>query len=280
VRSLRLTPATAPRSNLRRSLRAFPTLLRVGFAEAIAYRGEFLIWILSTNMPIIMLFLWSAVAREQPVGRFGEEEFGAYFLTTLMVRLLTGSWVVWEMNYEIRQGTLARRLLRPLHAFLTYAAENLAAVPFRLLLCIPIAAATVLWLGARQFSGQPLHWIILPLAILGGWGITFATMSLIGTLGLYWESSLALMRLWFGLFFVFSGYTIPLQLFPTWLRQVVVWLPFRFQLSLAVEIGLGLTPPAQALALLGLQWLYAVLLLGGALLLWRRGLRRWAAFGG
>lgn len=273
-------PTVASRGDLRRALRAFPTLLRVGFAEAIAYRGEFLIWILSTNMPIIMLFLWSAVAREQPLGRFGEAEFGAYFLATLMVRLLTGSWVVWEMNYEIRQGTLARRLLRPLHAFLTYAAENLAAVPFRLLLCIPIAAAAGLWLGAGQFSGEPLHWAVLPLGVTGGWGITFATMCLIGTLGLYWESSLALMRLWFGLFFVLSGYTIPLELFPGWLRQVVLWLPFRFQLSLPVEISLGLTPPARAIALLGLQWLYGGLLLGGALLLWRRGLRRWAAFGG
>jgi ABC-2 type transport system permease protein len=263
-----------------RAARAFPTLLRVGFAEAIAYRGEFLIWILTTNMPIVMLFLWSAVAREQPVGRFGQKEFGAYFLITLMVRLVTSSWVVWEMNYEIRQGTLARRLLRPMHPFITYAAENLAATPFRALLCLPIVGATLLWVGTSQLSHHLAHWVAFPLAVAGGWAITFNTMCLIGTLGLYWESSLALMRLWFGLFFVLSGYTIPLQLFPGWLHRVVEWLPFRFQLSLPVEIALGLTPPGRALVLLGVQWLYAVLLLVGALLLWRRGLRRYAAYGG
>jgi len=275
-----VSQAARDRSALSHAARAFPTLLRVGFAEAIAYRGEFLIWILSTNMPVIMLFLWSAVAREQPIGRFGQKEFGAYFLTTLMVRLITGSWVVWEMNYEIRQGTLARRLLRPLHPFFTYAAENLAAVPLRLLLCVPIAAASAAWLGTSQLSHHFLHWLMLPLAVVGGWAITFTTMCLIGTLGLYWESSLALMRLWFGLFFILSGYTIPLSLFPGWLHDVIVWLPFRFQLSLAVEIALGLTPPARALALLAVQWLYVGLLLGGSLLLWQRGLRRYAAFGG
>jgi ABC-2 type transport system permease protein len=267
-------------SALARAARAFPTLLKVGFAESIAYRGEFLIWVLSTNMPIIMLFLWSAVAREQPIGRFGEKEFGAYFLTTLMVRLVTGSWVVWEMNYEIRRGTLARRLLRPLHAFFSYAAENLAAVPFRVLLCLPIVTVATLWLGTAQLSRDALHWMVFPFAVAGGWAITFSTMCVIGSLSLYWESSLALMRFWFGLYFVFSGYTIPLQLFPDWLRQVVEWLPFRFQLSLAVETALGLTASRTTLLLLGVQWLYVSLILGAALQLWRRGLRRYAAFGG
>ena len=95
------------------TLRAFPTLMRIGFADALAYRAEFLVWVLAYTMPIIMLALWSEVAREAPVGRFGEREFQAYFLCTLMVRLVTGAWVVWEMNTEVRQGTLQKRLLRP-----------------------------------------------------------------------------------------------------------------------------------------------------------------------
>jgi ABC-2 type transport system permease protein len=34
------------------TVRAIPTLLRVGLAEAVAYRAEFLVWLLSTNMPL------------------------------------------------------------------------------------------------------------------------------------------------------------------------------------------------------------------------------------
>ena len=33
-----------------RVVRAFPTLLRIGVAEVVAYRAEFLVWILTTNM--------------------------------------------------------------------------------------------------------------------------------------------------------------------------------------------------------------------------------------
>ena len=68
-------------------MRAFPTLLRIGVAEVVAYRAEFLVWILTTNMPLVMLALWHAVAADGPVGRFDQTQFTAYYLGVLVVRL-------------------------------------------------------------------------------------------------------------------------------------------------------------------------------------------------
>ena len=45
----------------------------------------------STTMPSGMLALMSAVAREAPVGRFGQADFAAYYLAALVVRLNTGA---------------------------------------------------------------------------------------------------------------------------------------------------------------------------------------------
>ena len=39
--------------SLHATVRAFPTLLRVGFADAVAYRAEMLVWILATTMPLV-----------------------------------------------------------------------------------------------------------------------------------------------------------------------------------------------------------------------------------
>jgi hypothetical protein len=77
---------------MRRIVRAFPTLLRIGFAEAVAYRAEFVIWMLTTTMPLVMLALWTAVAREGPFGRFTQADFVAYYLAALIVRTLSSSW--------------------------------------------------------------------------------------------------------------------------------------------------------------------------------------------
>jgi ABC-2 type transport system permease protein len=263
-----------------RTLKALPTLLRVGFAEAVAYRAEFLVWLLSTNMPLVMLALWSAVARDAPVGRFGQRDFAAYYLATLVVRLLTGAWVIWELNMEIRQGTLAFRLLRPIHPLVAYACENIAAMPVRIAIALPVALVALLVAGGEKVTRDPLLVALFPVTVLGAWLITFLAMAIIGTLAFYVESAGSLFEIWLGLFGVFSGYLIPLELFPRWVEGIARWLPFRYMLAFPVEMIIGMTPRARALAELAVQWTFVLGLLLVARSTWRLGLRRFAAFGG
>jgi ABC-2 type transport system permease protein len=262
------------------TLRAFPTMLRVGFADAVAYRAEFVIWVLAYTMPMIMLALWTAVAREAPVGRFGEKQFQAYFLVTLLVRLSVGAWVVWEMNTEIRQGTLQKRLLRPIHPLLTYLAENLAAIPMRLLMVTPIALAAFLWLGLGVLTSDPVQLAIIPLSLLGAFLVTFFAMATIGSLAMFWESSLAVFDLWLGCYTVLSGYVMPLEFFPASMQGTIRVLPFRHMLAFPVENMLGLITRQGALEDLGLQWGWALVFILIATSTFRAGVKRFAAFGG
>jgi ABC-2 type transport system permease protein len=262
-----------------RAVRALPGLLRVGFASAVAYRAEFLVWVLAYTMPLIMLALWTAVAAEAPVGRFGEHEFSAYFVGTLLVRLSTGAWVIWDMNYEVRQGTLQRRLLWPIHALLTYLAENLAALPMRFIVVIPIVALSSLWLGAIWVS-DPVQLALIPCSLLGAFLMTFFPMAMIGTLSLFWESSISLFDFWLALYTVFSGYVFPLELFPPGLRGIVNALPFRYMLAFPVENLIGMLGRERALHELGVQWAYVGAYVLLAHWLWRAGVKRFAAYGG
>lgn len=262
------------------SLRAIPTLLRVGFAEAVAYRAEFLVWLLSTNMPLVMLALWLAVAREGPVGGFGPGDFVAYYLAALVVRLLTGAWVIWEVNYEIRQGTLAFRLLRPVHPLVHYACENLAAMPLRVLVSLPIAVGLLLALGGERVTDDPLLLALFPVTVLGAWAITFLAMAAIGALAFWFESATALFEVWLGLFFVLAGYLVPLALFPPWVQALSGALPFRYMLAFPVEMVVGMLSRAAALRQLAIQWAFVAGLLLLARAAWRLGLRRYSAYGG
>ncbi len=263
-----------------RTLRAIPTLLRVGLAEAVAYRAEFLVWLLSTNMPLVMLALWSAVARDAPVGRFGQRDFVAYFLAALVVRLMTGAWVIWELTFEIRQGTLAFRLLRPVHPLVAYACENVAAMPLRLVLSLPIAVILLFTVGGTRITHDPLLLALFPVTVLGAWLITFLAMSIVGALSFYLESASSLFEIWLGLFGVFSGYLVPLELFPRWVTALARALPFRYMLAFPVEMVIGLQGRERALAELGIQWAFVVGLAAVAAGVWRIGLRRCAAYGG
>jgi ABC-2 type transport system permease protein len=262
------------------TLRALPTLLRVGFADAVAYRAEFLVWVLAYTMPVIMLALWSAVAAEAPLGRFGEREFEAYFFVTLLVRLTTGAWVVWEMNTEVRLGTLQTRLLRPIHPLLAYLLENIAALPMRIVMAVPIALAFMLAFGRVSLHPDAFHLLLLPISLVGAFLLTFLPMACIGTLSLFWESSLAAYDVWLGLYTVFSGYVMPLELFPGALGRVVRYLPFRQCLAFPVENALGLLSHEDALRDLCLQWSWIAFFFVLSQLLWRVGVRRFGAYGG
>jgi len=264
----------------RLAMRATPTLLRVGLAETVAYRVEFVIWMLTTTLPLIMLGLWTSVASEAPFAQFGQREFIAYYLAALIVRNLTGSWVVWQMNEEIRRGLLSFRLLRPVHPFLGYATTHLSSVPMRGLVAIPFAAILLVSSGREILATDPVIWAILALSLLGAWLLTFFLMVMIGSVGLFVDKSVAVFDVYLGVFAVLSGYLVPLQLLPDWAQGIAYWAPLRYMLAFPVELTIGFYPDRlEALRDLGLQWAWVALVTAAALSLWRAGIRRYEAFG-
>lgn len=260
--------------------RAVPSLLRVAFAESIAYRANFFVWVLTTTMPLIMLALWSAVARDAPVGRFGQAEFTSYFLATFVVRQLTMAWVAWEMNFEIREGAIVTHLLRPISPAAMYALENLAYLPLRLLIVAPVAAVGLWYVGPDAVTHDPVVWLAWCVAVVGGWLLGFTASFAIGCLAFRIDSSIKVMDLWLVLFFVFGGYLFPVELFPGPLRVAADVLPFRYQQALPVELMTGAHDVAAAWTLVGRQWIWVAVSAGVAALLWRDGVKRYAAFGG
>jgi ABC-2 type transport system permease protein len=263
-----------------RALRAFPTLLRVGISEVVAYRAEFVVWILTTNMPLVMLAIWHAVAAEGPVGRFDQRAFTAYYLGVLAVRLLTSNWAVWQLSMEIRDGTLAAKLLRPIHPIVSLAADHLSAVPMRAIVISPVVGILIAVARERLFRHDPALVVIFGASLAGAWLLIFFTMVVMGSLAFFLESALGIFELWLGVHAIFSGYLIPLEALPRWVRHAADVLPFRFMLAFPVEALIGLLDRRQALVGLGAQWAYVVLFGALALWVWRVGLRRFAAFGG
>jgi ABC-2 type transport system permease protein len=266
--------------SLRRTMTAFPALLRVGAAEALAYRAEMIIWMLATTMPLVMLALWTSVARDAPVGRYGEKQFAAYFLATFIVRQLTGSWVFYEMNFEVRNGTLAMRLLRPVHPLLAYAAEGIAAMPVRMLVSLPIGVVAFAFLARGGLTHDAILWVLWIVSILLAWAITMLVNLLVGCTAFFTESSFKLMDVWLVFYFVFSGYIIPVDLFPPLPRSVVDWLPFRYQIGFPVELMTGALTRGHALLLIGRQVAWVLAFAVATAIAWRRGVREFAAYGG
>ncbi|HET9625697.1 MAG TPA: ABC-2 family transporter protein [Kofleriaceae bacterium] len=263
-----------------RTLRALPTLLRIGVAETVAYRAEFLVWVLTTTQPLIMLGLWTSVADEGPFGDYSSQKFVAYFLATLIIRQLTGNWVAWQMSEEVRSGAMAMRLLRPIHPFFAFAANHAAALPLRSLIALPLAVILLASSGASVLTSDPLQLVALVPSLALAWLITFALMFAIGALAFFLTQTMSIAVMYFALFSLFSGYIMPLTLLPSWLGTLAAWLPFRAMLSVPVEILVTHHDRAALLRLLGGQAAWAAAMLVLALGVWRAGVKRFESVGG
>ncbi len=263
-----------------RWLSALPVMAKVGFADAVAYRAEMLVWILSTTMPLVMMPLWLAVTKTTPVGSMNARGVVAYFLATFLVRQLTAAWVAWQVGFEIKQGTLSMRLLRPVSPVLAFMIEHLAALPVRIVIAFPVALSLFLYNAHELLPRSLLAWSMALSSIGLAWLITFSVQLTLGALSFWLESSTKLVDVWFAGYMVLSGYLIPLEAMPPVVARLNDWLPFRYQMGLPVELLTSAHGLDRASELLLRQAGFAALGFAVAVFAWRRGVQRFEAYGG
>jgi len=252
---------------------------RLGMAEASAYRASLMIWILATTLPLISLVLWRVLAEDGAIGAYDQRGFDSYFIAAFMVRQLSSSWVVWELDRHVRTGELSPMLMRPVSPLAHYAMTNLAALPLRTALALPVAVAVLAATGGMRLAGDPLLYALAAIAIVCAWVLNFLTQVLVGCLAFWLTKAAVLYDLWLGAYIVLAGYLVPTSLFPGALERVARVLPFHAALGFPVELLIGQLDASEAAAGLGLQlaWIAATGL--AAAWLWRRGLRVYGAFG-
>ena len=140
------------------------------------------------------------------------------------------------------------------------------------------------WNYLSQHFKRPLvgMWLMVALALVLAWLITFFTMAILGSLAFFLESSSSLWFMWQGLFFALSGYLFPLAFLERHaprLFHALHFLPFYYQSGFPLELMLGQHGRAAALQHLAVEACWVV---GLGLLLavvWRAGIKRWNAFG-
>ena len=265
-------------AGLRRRWRLVRTLFGTTIALYAEYRAEMAIWVLAGSLPLVMMFAWIGIARERPIGGYDAAGFVAYFLTVFFVRQMTPVWVLGEVDRAIRKGELSPMLLRPLHPFWVHAVGHLSAVIMRVP-AIGLLAVLGLWAGGAL---DRLDWASLPLfalAIVGAWTILFNFHYSFGLLAFWTDQAGALQTLIYTLNMIFGGGLVPLELFPPALRAALLYTPFRAVIDFPVGLLAGRPGWPETLQGFALQLAWILVFVGARRLLWRRGLRRYAAAG-
>jgi ABC-2 type transport system permease protein len=265
-------------TSIRIGIRAYPALLKAYWIRALEYRGVILIWILSGILPLVMMMVWLTVSVAGPVAGYDSTAFVSYYLMVILVRRLTGVWIIWDLDREIRLGELSFYLLKPFHPIHHHLARVVASKPVQLLLVgPPLLIAAVLLQAHYEQSLASIGPAII--AMIGGLLIEFFVQAIIGTTGFWITRASSLAEVWFLIRALLSGWIIPIDLFPPPVTAALQYLPFRYIMSLPIEILLGrLTPERIALGL-AIQYLWVSAFGIIFFILWQRGLKRYGAIG-
>lgn len=260
-------------------LKTYPTLLKAYWARAIEYRGQIIIWILSSVLPLVMMMVWISVSDTTgPIAGYNSTGFISYYLMVTFFRRLTGVWIIWDMDHDIRQGTLSPQLLKPLNPIHHLFTRVVASKPLQAILVgPPIVIASVL-LGA-QYDLSVLTLAFALAATAGGLLIEFFAQAIIGTTAFWITQAVALAEAWFWIRAMLSGWIIPIDVFPAWLHGPLQWLPFRYCLSFPIEIVLGRLTLDQIAFGLIVQYAWVIGLIAAFQWMWRRGLKLYGAVG-
>lgn len=196
-----------------------------------------------------------------------------------MVNQLTYAQTNWTVGDAIREGKLSTLLLRPLSPIFDAVSTEVAGKVVYLLFVVPVV--TTLWLVLRpELHLAPTNTLLFLPALVFAWLLRF-----------FWGYSLALLAFWAtradallavqdSLVFLLAGQVAPVALLPEPLQYIATVLPFRYMISFPVEIVTAQLTGGEIMAGFAWQLSWLAAAVGLFSLLWRRGVRRYAAVGG
>lgn len=259
----------------------FLVTMRICLVQLMAYRLNFLLLVIAPAFVffVIKFNLWYSLFREhsqQVIMGYDLPRMLEYQALTLVVALLSQSYSNLKLSEDIRLGRISAFLLYPFEFLGFHCAAFFANTLLQLVLCVGLLCglAELGWLPSLSVEGAFLGMLFGCFSAL----LWFLLMFMIGLLAFWIEETWVIRVILLVCTSFFSGSLIPLELFPQWLRSLLVYLPFPYLTFLPVKIFSG-DPNysfAPALAMLCL-WIGALILL--IKLVWRRGIRLYSAAG-
>ena len=268
------------------SLRLNWWILKTAMAERLAYRADFAFSTLVRFLPIVtQIFLWTAVyagTSEDSLNGYTLPQMVSYYLLAMVGRAFSSMpGLASGIARDVREGVVKKFLTQPLdmlgYLFFHRLAHKLvyymvAAGPFALVffLCRDYLPAWPGWAVFASFLAS------LALAFLIG----FLIESLIGLVSFWFLEVSSLLFIYMMLNYFLSGHMIPLDWLPEPITSAVVWLPFKYLAYVPAAIFLGKYSPEElpGVLLVGAAWVVGLLIVNRVA--FRRGVKRYGAFGG
>lgn len=269
---------------LKRLRAYFPFTLNV-FQRILSYKANVLIFMMGEIMMLtVTYFLWQAIFASSPdrvLHGFTQGEMVLYVLVSFLTALITSVDITYDISREVKDGTIAINLIRPVSYEMRMLFQALGNVLYNFVVIFAGALAAVSWLFYKStggFHGGTLFFYFV--SILLGIFINFYFSYAFGLLSFKITNMWGMSQIMQAIVQLFSGALIPLAFFPPIFQRLIAFLPFSSLIYTPTMIYLEkLTGEAMVRAML-LQVLWLFILMGVSRLLWKALVKNLTILGG
>ncbi len=263
-------------------MRLFWEIARRSFRRHLTYRAAAIAGLI-TNFGFgwLRVSVLLALYDDRPVVE-GITQTGLYAYVALTQAVITYLAIFgwYDLMNSVHTGEVGSDLLKPMGYFQFWLAQDAGRALVALLLRGVVIMLLFSLVFPMTYPATFAEWLALGTAVILSWLVSFSYRFLISLAAFWTPNARGIGRFAYISAMFFSGFLMPLRLYPDWLQAVAQWTPFPHMLNTVVEIYLGiLQGPAlwQAL-LMQLVWAVGLAVLGQILL--RTAVRRLVILGG
>jgi ABC-2 type transport system permease protein len=266
-------------------MRKYLHVIGIGLQSNLAYRVNYLTRTLFSFIPLFaMLSLWRTIYANHGAADSGytQAQMIFYYLLVAVVDVLTAvNEDDWQIAADIREGNISQFLLKPVdYLWYRLCLFFSGRIAFIAVAAIPLAG----------FIFCFRHWVLPPASVTALW-VFPCSLVLTALLQFFISYGMAMLAFWlleistfifilFAFEYLASGHLFPVDLLPSGVRHLLYLTPFPYQLYFPVSIYLGKSAGADLWRGLAVQFLWVIAAYGFARWMWRRGIRKYSAFGG
>ena len=272
---------------MKRKLKIYLPFVSAGIQEVATYRVNWIFYMLGNALAcFVSYFIWSAVYRSgngESMNGFTMPQMVVYIVLTFLTNSIIssdGSWVVGE---EIRDGSIAMRLIKPVSYNATFLFQELGnKLPTGMAISIPMifVVEIIRTVLSGEFQFNVLGFLLYILSCIIAYLINFYFNISFGFFAFVIKYLWGANMMKNCIISFLSGAVIPLAFLPAAIEKVLLFLPFASLNYTPVMIYMGKYTGTEILYYLGLQIFWALFFFGLSKALWKVSVKRLSVQGG
>ena len=205
-----------------------------------------------------------------------------YYLLVAVVDVLTAvNEDDWQIAADIREGNISQFLLKPVdYLWYRFALFVSGRIAFVAVAAVPLAVFIFCF---RQYILPPASLtavLVFPVALLLTALLQFFISYAMAMLAFWLLEISTFIFILFAFEYLASGHLFPLDILPPTLQHVLYLTPFPYQMYFPISIYLGKSSGLELWRGLGFQLMWVLAAYVFARWMWRRGIKKYSAFGG